>query len=518
MIKPESRHSCRFTLCRLTGLATAVSAMLLVPSAIGQTGSSSSSGGASTQAPGAGAATQPPEGTPSETETPPASTDPQPAASDDYYRPTKADNATPKPQPPAYVKTVDEHAKHYGVSGLEDMDWLEFGLEYRYRFEHRDDDYRNGLTDQHQSLSRTDIYFGIKKIFDPLRFTLEVQDSRQWEAGFDDNVNDVDKWDILQGFAELYFPDAFGKDHPLSIRAGRMTIGLVDRRLVARNGFRNTTNAFDGFRLTMGQKKNIWQADVIAVMPVERLLEQPDRPDEERWLYGFVYTWRGWRNLGTVEVFYFVLDEDRKNPALLDREVHSIGTHVYGPIGTTGFDYDTNFTWQFGNDGPNTRRAFATHAELGYSWEHAWKPRLSVYCNYASGDPDAPDHLAERFDPMFGDSTSYGGFQIQRFENMINPNLRLTLKPHDKVELNGFYRAYWLARDADRSSWDGRIDPAGDSGDCVGQTVELMMKYNVCPNATIDLGYCHFFPGSFIDNSGRSRDSDFFFVSTTLQF
>ncbi len=438
----------------------------------------------------------------------------------DFFKASKADGVNARPQPPAYVKTMDKHAANYGLKGLESLSWLEFGIEHRTRFEYRDDDYRNGLTDQHQYLLRSDVYIGIRDIWDPLRFGFEFQDSRQFEAGFDDNVADVDKYDILQGFAELYFKDAFGPEQPLSFRVGRQTMDLANRRQVARNGFRNTTNAFDGFRLTLGQKKNPWQVDVIAVMPVERLLEQPDRPDEERWLYGFVYTWRGWSDVITIEVFYFVLDEDRNDPALLDREVHSLGTHVFGPIGKTGLDYDADFDWQFGNDGDFTRRAFATHGELGYSFKWAWKPRLAVFCNYATGDPDvsARDHMAERFDPMFGDGTGYGYFQIQRLENLINPAVRLTLKPHEKLDFDAYYRGYWVAADEDRSSWAGRVDRTGKSGDRVGQALEMLLKYKVCDNASVELGYAHFFPGSFMANTGRARDSDFFFVTTTLQF
>lgn len=435
-------------------------------------------------------------------------------AEKNFFKASKADGVNHRPQPPSYVQTFDQ----YGLPGTEDLTWLEFGLEHRTRFEYRDDDYRNALEDEHQFLLRTDVYIGIRDIFDPLRFGFEFQDSRQFQADFPENVGDVDQYDVLQGFGELYFKDALGPDRPLSFRVGRQAFDLANRRQVARNGFRNTTNAFDGFRLTLGQQKNDWQVDVVAVMPVERLLREPDRPDEERWLYGFVHTWRGWSDVATIETFYFVLDEDRKDRALPDREVHSIGTHVFGPIGKTGFDYDVDFNWQFGNDGDNTRRAYATHAELGYTFNHAWKPRLAVLCNYATGDQDATDHLAERFDPMFSDSTGYGYFNIQRLENLINPNLRLQLKPHEKIEFNGYYRAYWLARDEDRSNWGGRIDPTGRSGDCVGQAVDLVMKYKMCPKSELEIGYAHFFPGSFIGNTGPAEDSDFLFVAATVKF
>lgn len=444
----------------------------------------------------------------------------------DFFKPSKAEGVNHRPQPPAYVKTFDKHGKTYGIPGTEDLSWLEFGLEQRTRFENRNEDYRYGLRDTHQFLLRSDMYIGIRDILDPLRFGLELQDSRQYQGSFPENASDVDEFDVLQAFMELYFKDAIGPDRPLIFRAGRMSLDLANRRLVARNGFRNTTNAFDGFRLTLGQKSNDWQMDILAAMPVERLLQQPDRPDEERWLYAWVGTWRGWSEIITIETYYIVLDEDRKPIAALDREIHNIGVHGFGPIGESGFDYDFDFTWQFGNDNSaapgldRTRRAFAAHAELGYSFDLPWKPRLSAYCNYASGDrdPRPRDHLNERFDSLYGDSFGYGIMNIQRLENMINPNIRLSLAPHDKVEFNGFYRWYFVASDSDRSSWAGRVDPTGRSGDYVGSAVDLVMKYKVCPNFNVEMGYSHFTPGNFIERTGDSENSDFFYVQTTLQF
>ena len=41
-----------------------------------------------------------------------------------------------------------------------------------------------------------------------------------------------------------------------------MAYETLDRRFIARNEWRNTTNAFEGFRLNLGQEANDWEVDM----------------------------------------------------------------------------------------------------------------------------------------------------------------------------------------------------------------------------------------------------------------
>lgn len=58
----------------------------------------------------------------------------------------------------------------------------------------------------------------------------------------------------------MYFKEAWDGEHPLRFQYGRMTLDQVDRRLVARNVWRNTTNRFQGFRGILGQRTSDWEA------------------------------------------------------------------------------------------------------------------------------------------------------------------------------------------------------------------------------------------------------------------
>jgi hypothetical protein len=427
---------------------------------------------------------------------------------------TKAWGARLETDPPGYVKPLSES----GIPGLEKLDWLDFGLEHRTRFELRDDNYRRPVFDNdEQFLLRTRGYIGIRKILDPFRFGFEFEDARQFGSDFPESDREVDENDILQLFGELYFKDLLGSDQPLRFQVGRLSFDSVDRKLIGRNRFRNTTNAFDGFRLRLGQPDSDWQLDFFAVMPVERRLRQPDRSDEERWFYGLTGAWRTWSDIITLEPYYYILDEDRKDRDRADREIHTIGLHGFGPIARTAFDYDFNTAFQFGDDGDRKHRAFAAYSELGYTFKHDWKPRLSLSGTYASGDRDPRDGTSERFDRLFAPNHFRSTSDLFTWQNIISPKLRLELQPSKKLRCDASYGGYWLASDNDAWVVPGRRDPTGHSGDFVGQELELRFRYRIDKRIELETGYSHFIPGGFAENTGPADDYDSFYVQLTVQ-
>jgi len=451
--------------------------------------------------------------------TPPAPRDheasaPEQAAEpvDHYLRP-KAAGAWNETDPPGYVKPLSEHK----LLHLDDVDWLDFGIEHRTRFEYRDDDLRRAaLIRDEQFLLRSRVYVGVRQALDPFRFAIEFQDARQFLSRFDESDSDVDEADFLQAYGELFFDDVFGPGQPFRFQAGRMSFDYVDRKLVGRNRWRNTTNAFDGFRMQLGQRSGPWQLDVFAAQPVQRRLRQPDHPNEERMFYGVVGAWRQWSEYVTIEPYYFVLDEDRKGRDTIDREIHTLAVHVYGPIHETRFDYDTDLSFQFGEDGKRKHRAFAFDGELGYTFDHAWKPRLSVAGTYATGDHDPADHLAERFDRLFAPNHFRSTTDYLTWQNSIAAKLRFEFQPTKKLRLDAGYGAHWLASDSDTFGATPRRDRAGRSGDFAGQEIEVRARYRLVDYAEIETGYSHFLPGDFIGHTGPGDDSDFFYVQTTV--
>ena len=83
----------------------------------------------------------------------------------------------------------------------------------------------------------------------------------------------------------------------------------------------------------------------------------------------------------------YVLEGSTLGGQLIGR--HIAGLHGFGEIGDSGFDWDFNAAFQWGDRAGSRHRAWALHAELGKSFEHPWKPRLAAWLNYATGD-DGP--------------------------------------------------------------------------------------------------------------------------------
>ncbi|HNO79563.1 MAG TPA: alginate export family protein [Phycisphaerae bacterium] len=415
---------------------------------------------------------------------------------------------------PGYAKSFDRFTEDG------DMSWLDFGIEQRTRFELRHEFFGNDGESDERFMLRSRAYLGVREVLDPLRFGFEFQDSRAYGSRDDETTADVNQTELLQAFGELYFKDALGADQPLSFRVGRMSFDAVDRRLFARNRFRNTTNAFDGFRIRMGDDQSPWELDVFAFQPVERRQRHFDHGDDERWIYGINGYWRGWSPYLTLEPYYFILDEDRKGYDRVDREIHTLGLHGFGLIGETGFDYDFNVAFQFGETEFANHRAFAMHGEIGYSWPHPWKPRAAFMIDYASGDDDPDDAEDKRFDRLFGAAhTFYGYSDIFRWQNTINPAVYISVRPTKRLHLEGYYRTYWLASDTDAWVGPGISDSTGWSGDFVGQEIDLRARYKLCDNANLDLGYAYFMPADFVQNAtDTTDDSDFFYVQMVWTF
>ena len=323
-----------------------------------------------------------------------------------YYVERRSFGTSLETEPPKYVKQLNKTwLKNY--QGLEDVNWLDIGLDYRFRYEFRNNDFRRSqdVIDE-PLLLRTRGFVAIKDILDPLRLTLEVEDARrnhsQYSRDFD--TRDINYAEPIQAYAELYFKetplgkDDLGNNRPISIKAGRLAFEKVDKRLLARNNYRNTTNNFQGLRATFGHQKNDWEVDVFAFNPVQRFTDQLDQRNESQKFYGIVTDWRRWSEVISFQPYYYLLEQDgdkvkfdlngreeTNNTRKIDRTIHTAGLRTYGVLGHTGWDYDTNYVQQWGDQGTSLTNktkvkhdAYGYNAEIGYTFDHAWKPRLSV--------------------------------------------------------------------------------------------------------------------------------------------
>lgn len=491
-------------------------------------------------------------------------------ASNGHYVERKSYGTQKETDPPRYVKQANKTwLKEYDA--FSDVDWLDLGLEYRARFEHRDNDFRRNIYRNNERtrkgkvenideplLLRTRAYVGVKNIFDPLRFAVELQDSRRNHGDYsrEYDTRDVNQADILQSYLELNFKDTFlGKDdlgnsRPIWIRAGRHAWETIDRRLIARNEWRNTTNTFQGVRANIGDKKNDWQLELFAVKPVQRFTTRLDEVNHAVDFYGAIGDWRGWSEYVTLEPYYMLLKQDgskveydsegldAKPKDKIDREIHTAGLRAYGVLGKSGFDYDVSYVKQWGHQ-DNSKNlsqeldhdAYAYNAEIGYSFNHPWKPRFSAFYGVATGDKDPNDGKNQRFERLFGFARPWSNDDYIEMANIRTPKLRVEFDPKlsflDNVKVDAGFS--WYRLDSAKDQWGQGaklVDPSGNSGRDLGKEFDVRVRFPLGQNAALNLGYAYFWAGDFVkdavkipsNNSDPNRrdTSEFFYTELTL--
>ena len=124
-----------------------------------------------------------------------------------YYRPANSYATNPDSDPPRYVRRLSET----GIEAFKDINWLDIGFEFRTRYEMRRDDFRRveaGFDNPFFLRSRA--YLGIREILDPFRFAIEFQNSRVYNNRFPTTDQEYNPYDLIQGYAELYFKNALG--------------------------------------------------------------------------------------------------------------------------------------------------------------------------------------------------------------------------------------------------------------------------------------------------------------------
>ena len=431
-------------------------------------------------------------------------------------RAASADRVSGRPE---YSRLWHQAAWDYGWAGGDRFSWLDAGVDARIRYELRDNDYRTPtLVSDDALFTRTLVYVGVREVIDPVRFAVEFQDSQRAITDRAVAPTDINSTDLLQAHVDLHFEDAIA-GQPITAQFGRMTFDAVDRRLIARNRFRNAINSFDGFRLRLGAEKGPWEVDAFALRPVLRDTDGFDRSSNNSLLFGVTGYWRRGSPGIQVEPFWLLTDRTPGPGVSLSQNQHTFGIHGFGQWDDSRWDYDLSLAGQLGLRGKDSVTAWAVHGEVGYTWEIPWKPRLGLWVNAASGDREPGDGTTQSFDPLYGASFAFYGYTgYFIWNNLINPSLRLSIQPMGRIRAELIYRTIWL--ESSRDAWlrGGRQNPSGQGGDFVGQEIDMRISYRFFRWLEAEAVYALFLPGDFVANTGPAPVSSFTYLQLTLRF
>ncbi|GJL56427.1 MAG: hypothetical protein NPIRA02_35590 [Nitrospirales bacterium] len=428
------------------------------------------------------------------------------------------------------IRTKEWQWNRYFKNALHVPEWLDLGLEHRTRFETYDHPWRSsqplGRTDS-QVQQRSRLRFGVNG--GAFRFLFEGQDSR---VHFDDpgdfvNAGIRNEWDILQVFVTATGNNVFGAGLRTDLHIGRITMDFGHRRLIARNDFRNTTNAFDGMHWQLAKDK-VWRIRMFLVEPVLRDQTGLDEQSNRNLFWG-IYGESNQVPWLRMNVYYFGLNDQRNATVSAQRSFSTFGLRFYEIPYSRQLDYEVESVWQTGKRGTVDHFAHFQHLALGYSFDLPWSPRFVMYYDYASGDRSPNDSQDSSFDTLFGarrfEYAPTGNFGPFFRTNLSSPGWRLLVVPAQGWKLQLKHRVWYLATSRGAFASNGLRDASGRSGNFLGHDVELRVQWKINDNLEFDAGYLHWFKGSYFDRLPASAglppegntDTDYLYILTKIR-
>lgn len=411
-------------------------------------------------------------------------------------------------------------------TALDTPAWLTLTGSFRARYESLDGQYRveRSPSDQLASLRTTLL---AEAQASRVRAGLELFDARAYlgDAGSSVGPGEVNVLEPLQAYVAF----RAGDDDAAELMLGRFTMDLGSRRFVGRHAFRNTTAAFTGARLDWRApadgRLTLFYVLPQQIQPSDRadILDNEQELDDEDSNLRFWGAFVGWPSLWqdlSAEVFVFGLNEsdDAGRPSA-NRQFVTPGFRLFRTPAPRQWDMELEAAWQFGErrataDPADVRdldvSAATVHAEAGFALDAAWRPRLEINYDFASGE-DPGDGRWQRFDPLYGprrpDWGPAGLYGPLSRVNVSAPGIKLEVQPGSRSDAFVEYKAVWLAEKRDTFDRSGAVDPTGESGSFVGHQLQLRMRYWLVPDALqLDVGAATLIHGRFLEQAPNAPD------------
>lgn len=375
----------------------------------------------------------------------------------------------------------------------------------------------------------------------PLTFVGELLDSRLI-AGNDGGgaAGEIDTLEPVQLYGVWKSRDAFAPGAELDLMAGRFTMDVGSRRLVARANYRSIMQSFDGVHATWtaGDKLKV---TAFAVHPATREpsdtasaldneVEFNPAADSIAFTGAHVEAPLPFGIHGELYVFGFD-EKDASDAPSRNRDLLTIGGRLLQTPVDAAFDFDLEYAHQGGTMRATTNPldivdldhdASMLHVEGGYTFDAPMSPRVSLHYDFASGDASPTDNESGRFDSLYGDRSFEFGptslWGVISRNNLSSAGIRLEAEPDNISDAYIMVRQIDLAESRDRFGNSNVVDPSGASGTDVGQQVEVRYRRWIEKDVLrLSLGGAALFNGGFLENAPNATgQGDSFYGYTEL--
>jgi len=355
-------------------------------------------------------------------------------------------------------------------------------------------------------LNRLRLY-GNWKFNDMVRIYAEGIHAETTDDGGDYFARGIDRnrGDFLNLFIDLKLTDS------VTARVGRQELLYGAQRTVSPLDWANTRRTFDGARLLY--QRGDWSIDTFYTYFVPVVVDDLDEADYDQAFYGMYSTYRGYENV-TIDAYYLGYDNNNAPPNN-DFSLHTIGMRLNGSV--DNWLWEVEAAPQFGRQsglGLDHAAGFAT-AGLGRKIQKLpGGSTLWFYYDYASGESVDPGQDFNAFNQLFPLAHKYLGFidAVQR-SNIEAPNILFTTKPGPKWNFLLWYWHFMSATDAPVPSIGNT--PAQTASKDLGDELDMIVKYTICPRSNVLFGWSHFWRGAKVIGT---NDADFVYGQYTVDF
>jgi hypothetical protein len=376
-------------------------------------------------------------------------------------------------------------------------------------------------------LLRTRLSFDFE-VSDPLRAFVEISDSRRFG---DEDANgvldpDVATVNLYQAFVELRLKSLL--EVPVSVRAGRFEVlSLGDQRLISSLDWSNVGRAWDGVQATWDTDW-LWATAFATTIREGGVFANLGDGDRDFYVGGLYASVRAipkheldgyvlWRWLGDRTAF---TDESGRRGK---RQDFTFGARIKGAQGP--IDYTGEAAAQLGRQASDEIKAFMGAATAGFTLEleKDVKLRLGGEYAYASGDGNAADGKIRTFDPILPFGHFYHGHaDLIGFMNLHAAATQVMFQPMKDLSFHVDGHSFWLDKTADAWYDAGknrvRRDSTGSRHSHLGFEVDGYVKSRVLDRIWVWTGYSHFFPGVYVNRTGKSPGQDWVFLQVEAKF
>lgn len=414
---------------------------------------------------------------------------------------------------------------------------LEVEASIRVRVEGIDGQFRPNAADTGALLIRTLV--SAEYDAGPVRIGGEIQDARVYFDRQTSSIGttEVDTLEPIQAYVVAELAEK------VELQVGRMTMDWGSRRLVSRQNFRNSTNAFTGARLdwrpstgnsvtlfwTMPQDRQPSDREGILDNEVELNRERPDQR-----FFGARGVMANIAAGASLEGYlYRLIEDDAPSFATRDRRLWTGGLRLLKTPSRGAMDFEVEAIWQEGTTRSSAAatdrtdlnvNAYFVHAGIGHTFAAPWSPRLVFSYDRASGDSRGSSY--GRFDTLFGarvfeygPSSLYG--PIGR-ANLSSPEARLEVKPSKRWDGYFAVRPLWLEDATDAFASTGLRDASGATGRYAGTQFDLRVRHWLKPDRVrVAAGVAVLAKGSFLHNAPRAPENGnthYGFAEITYEF